>query len=60
MPSIQNMLAKPLPPLETSQERDARMAEFYKRFPALAAAIPPEPGYRSETDAYGEGIIDDD
>ena len=29
---------KPLPPLETPQQREARMAEFRKRFPALTAA----------------------
>ena len=47
---------------ETPQERDARMAAFHQRFPSLAVAAlrVPEPGYRTEADAYGEGIEDDD
>lgn len=62
MPSIRDMFATPLPPLETPQERDARMAAFHKRFPTLAAVAlrVPIPGMRTEAEAYGEGIEDDD
>lgn len=44
--------------METPQERDARMAEFHKEFPALAR--PQRVTYRTEAEAYGEGIEDDD
>lgn len=70
MPSLADMLRLPPPRLETPQERDARMAEFHRRFPALWATHVEKqypmamrhswPDYRSEADAYGEGIFDDD
>lgn len=51
-----------LAPVETRQERDARMEEFHKRFPSLAAVVQriPMPCYRSEASTYGEGRYDDD
>lgn len=48
--------------IETAHRREARMAAFHREFPSLASAANrvPEPGYRSEADAYGEGIEDND
>lgn len=62
MPSIADLLRPALPPLETPQERDARMDAFHKRFPRLVAVAVRHgvPGYRSEAEAYDEGIEDDD
>lgn len=60
---ITDLLVTPLPPLETPQQREARMAKFREQHPALIAALQRHgvPGYRSEANCYEqEGVEDDD